>query len=384
MTRKQNLMVAAAVTTALAAAWFFSDSVRAPFSRRGMLSPTEEDIPTQHAPAPETLEERRERARAMYQPDPFSEETMAAIISDLNRRAELADAVQDATSAQAFIAHVRTQRETTKQILHALRLLLMETESDQSDAVMHAHTREFEQALKTQTEAVQTMYNRVWEADCYGDRALQDCFDFDSAVVLNVAVMQALGSIDMHRQIDAYHQNQAQDGAEEQTEPSYSGTAQLPATALPEEPEMQAPAPECRFAEAHIKLDWVLAVMRQRTELAYAVQDPASARRFLELTAQGVRATGLASDMLAALDDKQEHVCDSVKAIRTRKEEIAEVMADLLKATNDLASRAIQLNYFGSEELRSHYCFSCAEVLDEEIAELWPPEDGETQGTAEP
>ncbi len=383
MTRKQNLMVAAAVTTALAATWFFSDSVRAPFSRRGMLSPTE-DIPTQHAPAPETLEELRERARAMYQPDQFSEETMAAIISDLNRRAELADAVQDAASARAFIAHVRTQRETTKQILHALRLLLMETESAQSDAVMHTHTREFEQALQTQVEAVQTMYNRVWEADCYGDRSLQDCFDFDSAVVLNIAVMQALGSIDMHRQIDAYHQNQAQDGAEEQTEPSHSGTAHLPATALPEEPEMQAPAPECRFAEAHIKLDWVLAVMRQRTELAYAVQDPTSARCFLELTARGVRATGLASDMLAALNDKQEHDCNSVKAIRSRREEIAEVMAALLKATNDLASRAIQLNYFGSEELRSHYCFSCAEVLHEEIAEQWPPEDGETQGSAEP
>ncbi len=353
MTRKQNLMVACAVTIALASAWFFSDSVRAPFSRRGMAVPVAEEVPPP-TPAPAPQED-------------LTPEQLEQVLAELEQRTKLARAAQDAEGAHAFLDHVREHRRLTELANKVMCLLVRENHSFE---FLTARQEELERISREQLGAVHEMYRRVWAADCYGDTRLQECFAFDEAVMLSISIDEALRSLELARHREEWEQKQAEkQPAEEEQE-----AASLPGLIVPAEPESEGPAPQCRFAEPLAKLDWVLAVMRQRTELAYAVQDPASAQKFLQATTQGNVATWLALEMLAALDEEQEHVCDSTKAIRNRRAEIEVVMAALLAATNDLHARAVELNYFGSRELLSHYCYSWAETLSEEIEEQLPQE----------
>ncbi len=358
-------MVAAAVTIALGTAWFCSDSVRAPFSRRGMPAPVEEEAPQQQAPAQAPQDE-------------LTPELLEQVLAELETRTRLARAVQDAEGALAFLSHVREQRRLTVQ---ANRFLLLLIRGEQSCDFLTARRDEVESISREQLAAVHEMYQRIWAADCYGNARLQECFAFNEAVMLSIAIDEALRSLEMERHREDWERRQAEEKATAEEAPKADS---IPGLLLPLEPEFPGPLPECRFAESNAKLDWVLSVLRRCTELAYAVQDPASAQQFLLATAQANHAYNLASEALAALHEKEEHVCDSVKAIRSRRAEIEEVMTALLKATNDLASRAVQLNYFGSKELRSHFYFSWAELLYEEIADLWPAAGGTPQGSSEP
>ncbi len=197
MSRKQNIMVAALVTAALVSAWFFADVGRAPFSRKGMAAPTEV---SEAAP-----EQEREVCVAP------TEEDMERLLDELEQRTALAKSVQGAPSAKAFITHVREHAAETKVLTTVVNLLFLSAHGGEPEPVVEEHQPELEEGLKAYMEAVNSMYNRLWKAGCYGDPVLQDGFALCESQVIGMAIHNILIAIENRRDMAEWEQRQAEE-----------------------------------------------------------------------------------------------------------------------------------------------------------------------------
>ncbi len=303
MTRRRKLMVAALMTTALASTWFFADSGRAPFSRKGMTDPMEDARAAAEA-ARFTPEEQRAAALA------FLERREASLRTRIHR----AEAVDGWFSA---LRHARAEaKDTTDAQLASYFLRCFGGNYPEMAKELRAGLTEQTELWQLHMAALEAAAKRAQEADYYGNPIVKDFYRSDVPLLLERS---------------------------RETQELW----------FEEDEALAPPAPECRFAETAERLDWMLRTMRQRTRYAAAVKHYAGAKTYVNfnIPEHGGKALNMMTEARAALDPQEEHDCESVKAIRARQQEITEVWEAFQQAEDDMRARAAAADYYGVPEL---------------------------------
>ncbi len=341
MTRRQNLLAAALVTSALVLAWAFADSGRAPFSRKGMNPPVAEEQAAHLSPAEELA---------------AAKQNLATKEDFMRSRTKAARAVKDRVSTLRFMLEMvrGSEEETVDVLMAAMRMRSLKASQPEHEAQLQALLDAHSKLCLEYAEALRAAYAHVMEAECYGNEDVRSFFAVIPELIESAELEASAGRI-IRIEPDETGATPARIVPEEGETPE--APAAPPAEAheegveLPAEPEMEGPEPQCRFAEAAIKLNWTLDVLRQRAECAESVQDAASARRYLACVAAGAKADNLLRVAQAALNPQEEHSCAFTKDLRARCQEIEDVLTWLKKAEADMLARAAAAEGYGVEEL---------------------------------